>query len=135
MPRTLILDDDPERHKAFEKALKDHDRVHVDNYFDAVQQLAGAPFDYVYLDHDLGDHNDKSKVQGTYGGYEMTGNDVVDWMVDNMQQRPGTVVVHSWNFPGATRMMQKLQDAGFKAIRAPFAAPVSYTKEEEGSGT
>lgn len=125
--RVLFLDDIEERHR------------HALEWFDAgaaivpartAQECIGLyllvqssrdPFSLVSLDRDLGG--------------QWTGEDVVDQILrlhgsttatDLGLARPA-FAIHSWNIPGAERMANRLQWAGFDVMRRPFS-PAGYER-------
>jgi len=94
--RRLFLDDNSERHRLFSTWYPDAVRV-------CTQEVPGNTY------------------CGTYGESELTGQDAAIHVARLPEdKRPTQVVIHSWNPPGATRMLQLLRDAGVRAIRAPF---------------
>src|SRR5512147_1288780 len=109
--RILIVDDDPERHSVFARALKaSHELVQAYNYSEAVEALKSAQrFDVAFLDRDLGDFNvlreEFSAEHGrewvaSRGGYgepcELTGEDVAEVIVRMGEAAwPTRIVVHS----------------------------------------
>lgn len=108
----IFLDDDQERHDAFEKQSVGDVVFHVYNVPEFRTLFrTGVVFDIAYLDHDLGDFDG--------GGYnftsvEITGLDAVKFLValkEDGKEVP-FVVVHSWNPIGAKRMCDALEDAG-----------------------
>jgi CheY-like chemotaxis protein len=113
----LVLDDDLDRHYTFARVFADakHQSVHVQTVAKCIEALKETKFDLVYLDRDLSDFCDENKVVGMYGTQEFTGEDVANWMAKELpeERRPKEVVVHSWNQPGAARMILTLRDAGF----------------------
>lgn len=75
------------------------------------------------LDHDLGaiptGEEDPTEVLYLQGDAEETGLDLVKWMIENTCVPP-IVRIHSWNPAGAERMAQRLSDAGFPCVLAPY---------------
>ena len=119
--RILILDDDGVRHAAFAARYADADRVHVRSVAEALAALHGdgPRFGLATLDHDLGEW-----IKGCYGErIECTGLDVAVAIARmDEERRPARVIVHSWNPPGALRMLDYLRDAGVPCVYEPFAA-------------
>ena len=116
----LILDDDPERHDYFRKTLTGHMTMHTSTYRGAVLMLSSMPrFDVAYLDRDLNDWGSVSKDER---GNKLTGEDVADFIVNELpeQQRPKQVVVHSQNEDGAQHMFDTLDGAGIYTTLVPF---------------
>lgn len=122
--KILILDDDQGRHDAFAAGLAGHKVQHVYTAAEAIEVLkTSPPFDAVFLDHDLTDFHYRSFTAGRRTGLgEDTGYAVAAFIARELdeQARPGTVVVHSWNPPGAANMMVVLQDANISALRWTF---------------
>lgn len=113
--RILFLDDDLMRHKLFREELanRGHIATHVETADRAIQELSNNKFDLVYLDHDLGD---KTFVPSE--GSEPTGYTVALFMAKGSDR--ARVVVHSYNPAGAQKIVQHLDDAGFKVDWRPF---------------
>lgn len=106
--RFLVLDDEQYRHDEFERRFRGHDVVHARTVAEAIGALSGERFDQVCLDHDLGDDHG-------------TGQDVADHIAAMPRDRsPRTVVVHSFNPPGARRMLATLKETGIPAWYRPF---------------
>jgi CheY-like chemotaxis protein len=125
--RILILDDNPERHDAFDTFLdgKGHEVMHAWTYWDAIGLLEDERFDLLYLDHDLNDHESASVISGMYGSRELTGLDVARFVARQLADdlKPERVVVHSWNPMGARSMVDILISVGISATYEPFANP------------
>lgn len=80
------------------------------------------------MDHDLGaglfvtpdmDINDITLLKGRH---EDNGMKLAEWMIAK-DLVPKTIIIHSWNIPGAKRMYQAFLDAGYLAELAPFKVP------------
>jgi CheY-like chemotaxis protein len=114
--RILFLDNDPERHSAFDRWLGGAYEVqHVYTVEDAIEALTVERFDIVSLDCDL-----DSQVTSAGGAPRITvptGQEVAAF-VAGMSERPGLVVIHSHNEAGAARMLSLL---GGAALLMPFA--------------
>lgn len=100
--RILILEDDPERHRAFRKRLCDP--VIVTTAAECIRLLEAEDWDECYLDHDLGGRVYVESGPGT--GYE-----VACWLEANPARMPKRVVLHSLNPAGRARMKAALPDA------------------------
>jgi len=98
----------------------------------AKEYLITGRITMISMDHDLGGHeldpNDPS-VLYYKGDAEETGLTLVDWMIEN-DCVPAVVIVHSWNAPGAERMMKTLKSArvrltsnDFSIHRQPYEVP------------
>jgi len=53
--KILFLDDSPRRHAVFKNRASDHDVTYVWTASEAIEALKTGGFDYVFLDHDLGE--------------------------------------------------------------------------------
>ena len=124
MSRVLFLDDDAERHLVADKRwpTSDHEVFHAWNVCQFERMLLKyGPFDLISLDHDLGDFRESN--DGYVGGYgERTGLDAARFICIELpaEQRPATVIVHSWNPVGAERMLKLLQDYGIPCRQELF---------------
>lgn len=110
-PRVLILDDDQDRHHAFDKKLPNASRTHVYTAEQAIMALDHSPaFDIVFLDHDL-----KADNPGT-------GTDVALHIARNLprSKTPGLVWIHSWNPEGRRKMAQILRRDGIQTTVQRF---------------
>lgn len=117
-----MLDDDEARHRIFAARYSDQELVGCRTSDECFDALDTGGWDLAFLDHDLNDFGLRSFRPGMYGGSsEVTGTDVA-YYIANMpaEARPKKVVVHSWNPPGAQRMVQILQDAGVDVKQYPF---------------
>lgn len=104
--RVFLLEDDDLRIAAFNEILSNVELVVAKDIVAAGPAFQGA-FDYVFLDHDLGDR--------AFVGVddENTGSEFVRRHGDKLV---GTlVIVHSWNPEGAKNMVHRLLDAGCSA--------------------
>jgi hypothetical protein len=120
--RILFLDDDPQRHLAFERASVGHVVTHVGNARDALCVLGLGNLDLVYLDHDLGGE----ASQGLLLADAEDGRYVVRQLLGFAELFRRTLfVVHSLNPVGAAEMVAALREAGLAADRVPFAWTVS----------
>lgn len=124
MIRILILDDDKGRHAVFARRFLNHNVTHVENIDSFLKALEGEPFHYIFLDHDLNDHGTQSVYEDHYGSvHEFTGVDAAKAVAALPASRtPHTVVVHSWNVPGAQAIAATLRDTGhdYQVIIEPF---------------
>jgi len=75
----------------------------------------------ISLDYDLGLHefdpDDEDAI--FYKGPLPLGVELVEWMVKN-DKVPPTVIIHSWNPPGAQKMAEILRSYGHHPIVEPF---------------
>jgi hypothetical protein len=115
-PRTLFLDDDPQRAAAFAAARPG--AVWVTTAEECRARLE-EPWDEVHLDHDLGGEHfvDQSR--------DDCGMEVVRWL--SLHPRPhlrGTrFFVHSHNPAAATMMAMQMMLNGYRVEVRPFGAP------------
>jgi CheY-like chemotaxis protein len=109
--RVLFLDDDEMRHETARKNLVGHDARHVRTVAEFQAALSLGPFDVVFLDHDLGGEAYVPSGPGT--GYEAA------LLLASREERP-TVICHSYNRPGAIRIVGVLRSHGFSAVWLPF---------------
>ena len=104
MLNVLYLDDDPSRHQQFDYPA---DRAWTAQ--EAVKLLSQNKYDLVSLDHDLATEHYQDFHQGELalrgGG---TGYDVAVF-IEQMEEQPPWVNVHSFNPSGAARMIQALR--------------------------
>lgn len=107
----LFLDDSRERTRRFRSHVPNAIIVHTSP--DAIAKLASQEWDYVFLDHDLGDevYVDSSR--------EDCGMAVVRWVTDE-EPIVSHFVVHSLNAPAREEMVARLQAAGYDAQGVPY---------------
>jgi CheY-like chemotaxis protein len=136
--RVLVLDDNPERHKAFRRNLFNHTVVHVETYHDAVQALAMTPrFDVVFLDHDLNEFGAKSVAESTMYGFggsvELTGDDLCRFIVNQLpeERHPQIAVIHSLNHWGAKNMESRLVQTNIQVVVRPFSTDITIVLATE----
>jgi hypothetical protein len=89
--------------------------THVYNADDACKALAQEKFDVAQLDHDL---------EGVYEynpNHPNTGQVVAEFIVDlPPSQHPKKIIIHSWNYVGATSMRAALSMSGITSEYIPF---------------
>lgn len=111
--QVLFLDDNKERYRKFIKVLEEIKSKSFDIRFsltwaktasEAIQQLKTHQFNYIFLDHDLGDEIMVPSGPGT--GYE-----VAEWISQHLPYTPGQIVIHSHNPSGAENMKKVLKNA------------------------
>lgn len=88
----------------------------------------------ISMDHDLGGHELDPDLPDTwlYKGPSTaeTGLALVDWMIAE-QKVPETVYIHSWNGPGAQRMLKTFNARGYLNVYVrPYEAPVQNSGPE-----
>ena len=105
--KILVLDDSEERLKAFARKYCNETVIFARHAKEAIEYIkeakaSGEMFDVIFLDHDL-------------GGQQMTWNEedcgmtVVSYLVESGDSTK--VIVHSFNFPRAKLMIEKLPNA------------------------
>lgn len=123
--RVLFLDDDDDRHRAFQRNAIGHELVAVYSYDAAAEVLAKLVageierFEQMFLDHDLS----WNAAMGAPLAEEKTGRHVAELVAAlPIEKRPDHVVIHSFNDAGARAMHRILYDAGFRGrvLRSPF---------------
>lgn len=117
-PRVLFLDDDPVRHRRFEKDSigKGLAVTYVWTAAEAIRVLTEAPepFDVAHLDHDLGGETFVEREEGS-------GTEVARAIAAMpAARRPARVYLHSYNPAGARRQAAILLDAGVWHRMRPF---------------
>lgn len=111
--RILILEDDQSRIDEFKKRLVGKDLTITDDANEACKILSeNEPFDYIFLDHDLGGQTHVKSEDGT--GYQ-----VAKWPAEH-QDKAFIVHVHSLNPSGAKNMVSIMKDAGINVYYTPF---------------
>lgn len=115
----LILDDDPQRHKVFDKIFDGHNKNHVFTAQCAINCLKKERFDLVCLDHDLGEFDNDKLIEDPG-----TGMDVAEFINLHMShdKLPTQVLIHSWNGPAAKRMGEEMSTVGVAHVVTPFKA-------------
>jgi len=111
--KILFLDDDEQRHEYARKELIGHEVWHVRTVAEALTQLSVGVFDLAMLDHDLGG-------QHYAPSNEVSGYEVARRIADGDVPRPGFVRVHSYNAPGANRMVAALVAGDVPCDWQPF---------------
>jgi hypothetical protein len=118
--RILVLDDDKERHNAFDRIYEDCLVEHAYTYSEFVNKLNYGKWDLIHLDHDLGDHTvGDTWIDGWGSTREYNGKNAVD-RVCELDVKPNEVIVHSINPPGAKAMCQSLTKAGIPNKWEPY---------------
>jgi len=124
MTRALFLDDNEERQYAFRRSpgSKKHSCiVSVYSADECIEVLSSEKFDFIYLDHDLGDS-------------EKDGRFVARWMSDNKARvQPQSaysakvsIIIHSANIPAAEEMKKILDGAAFNTKIESFPQLLEY---------
>lgn len=105
----IVLEDDPRRHKFFQRFNRATITTTVDDCRREIERAGEVSL--LCLDHDLGG---KILDEATE-----TAMPLVDWMVQTMPN-VSCVIVHSCNVPAAERMTDRLRQSGYRVIRCPF---------------
>ena len=106
----MLLDDDERRHRWFIKRFAGDDLDIAENVEEAKELLAEAPYDAIFLDHDLLPHHYESNE---HDDFDRTGYAVAEWLNERRElQRAATIIVHTRNADAAVRMVQKLRESG-----------------------
>jgi CheY-like chemotaxis protein len=116
--RVLIVEDDEGRCKWFRHRLGGGYELDVTcSVPEAIGWLGAREYTLIMLDHDLREEHYFSDEPDD----ERTGYGVAAWLAENPQTQPTvSVVIHSLNYEGARRMLDKLLGAGFDAEHVPF---------------
>ena len=109
----LILEDNPERIKIFQKNLMDETIVveHTEYACVANCLLEDKKWDVLFLDHDLGGEAYVSTDN------ENTGSGVARYLANHPDRKPPLIIIHSMNANGAVNIKSLLRDA----VVLPFA--------------
>lgn len=111
--RIFILEDNKERIEQFMQNLEGHDVTISKDPKEAIDIIKNQePFDYICLDHDMGNVFEQPG-EGT--GYELAA-----WLAKHPEKKPRKLLIHSMNNVGAAAMMRVLGDAGIRATYIPF---------------
>lgn len=112
--RIFILEDDETRQSLFyEAAEKTHYVTLATDYDDAIKKYH-PPYDWLFLDHDLG-----GKVLVSPREHN-TGAAFVRWLPSCDDDAAPNVVVHSYNPTGAAEMVRLLREKHYNVIYQPF---------------
>lgn len=110
--RIFVLEDKPERIITFHEALKGA----TVNYIQTANrwQEFEPPYDYVFLDHDLG-----GRELETHSDCGLT------FLVNIQRHYPikGPIILHTLNSQAAQRMMDYLRSVDVDAVWMPFWSP------------
>jgi CheY-like chemotaxis protein len=115
--RVLIVEDDETRCHWFRSRLQDRELDVTCDVAEAIAWLAAREYELILLDHDLTlEHYFSNERDDEHTGYA-----VAAWLAAHAQSQPGAqVIIHSLNYEGARRMLEKLLEAGFDAEHIPF---------------
>jgi hypothetical protein len=106
----FLLDDDPRRHRWFEKRFAGDDLRIAENVEQAKILLEEMTYDAIFLDHDLLPHH---YVSNDHDDFASTGYAVAEWLNNRRDlQRASTIIVHTRNADAAIRMVETLRQSG-----------------------
>jgi CheY-like chemotaxis protein len=113
----LIVEDDETRCAWFRTRLGSDQLDVTCDVEEATGWLGAREYDLILLDHDLREeHYFSDEPDDARTGYA-----VAAWLAANSETQPhATVIIHSLNYEGARRMLEKLLGAGFDAEHIPF---------------
>jgi len=115
--RVLIVEDDESRGAWFQEKFADYELDLTSNVQEAFSWLTEWDYDIILLDHDLIEDHYYSEAFDD----DRTGYAVASWLATHPdRQRDATIIVHSLNFGGADRMLERLREAGREAEHIPF---------------
>ncbi len=108
--RIFVLEDDSYRINFFLEKFCDHDITVTESAYSAIDYLKEETFDYLFLDHDLGEGNG-------------CGQEVVAYLFKHQlnKNNQAKIIVHSWNIPAVEIMLGLLPP---QAIHIPFNTEV-----------
>jgi CheY-like chemotaxis protein len=110
--RILVVEDDSARIARFREDLVGYTLDVANSVADALRFLSGPPYDLVFLDHDL--EFGRRVYIDPYE--ENTGYQVVKYLVNEPRYAETPIVVHSYNWFGANKMVKALPCA----VYVPF---------------
>jgi len=127
--KILIVEDNPDRQNKFQEILKGHDLTITASSKEAVNLVNASKYDIIFLDHDLGvDPKTGEKTERVYlASGPGTGYEVAEQIPTSINKE-ATVVLHTWNFPGAKNMAEvikpnfEVHSSGVPHV-APFLMP------------
>lgn len=111
-PRILVVEDDEERIAIFRDDLGGFALDLADSVEGAAKHLEGPRYDLVFLDHDL-EHGARVYIDPEEPG---TGYQIAKLLAARPEYREVPVVVHSFNWFGANRIVKELPNA----VYVPF---------------
>lgn len=118
MAKLLILDDQEMRHELFRHKYEGHDITHAWTASQAIHYLSNNEYDYIFLDHDLGNQSYMASGPGT--GYE-----VAEWISKHPELKGSKIIIHSFNPAGASNMDNLLRRNGFGFVKIdPFPCEI-----------
>lgn len=113
--KMLILEDDGFRVNLFIEMFYSHELTITENAYDAIELLSTKKFDYIFLDHDLGENNGSGSLVSSF----------LKNHPKNLNNK-SMIIIHSWNNPAAQAMLSDLPNALWVPFNTdPFYAVVS----------
>lgn len=97
--RIFVLEDSTKRVEYFIERYSDHELTITENSDAAIAYLQENTYDYIFLDHDLGDNNGSGSEVAAFLGSGMSIND------------DAIIIIHSWNMPAVAAMLSMLPGA------------------------
>ena len=117
MSRILIIEDDETRCVWFQEKFAGREMDVTCDVAQAFEWLAAREYEVILLDHDLVDEHYFSDEPDD----ERTGYAVAAWLAAHPDKyREALIIIHSLNYLGAQRMLDKLSEAGLEAEHIPF---------------
>jgi CheY-like chemotaxis protein len=115
--RILIVEDDAQRCAWFTEHFNGYMLDVTCDVSEAIAWLSERDYSMILLDHDLTEEHYFSNEPDD----ERTGYAVALWLAEHPdRQRDATILIHSLNYTGATRMVETLQQSGRDAEHVPF---------------
>lgn len=115
--RILIVEDDEARCVWFHEKFAGRDVDVTCDVAQAHRWLAERDYGIILLDHDLIEEHYFSDEPDD----ERTGYAVAAWLAMHPERhREALIVIHSLNYSGAQRMLDRLSEAGLEAEHIPF---------------
>lgn len=104
MKNILILEDSDSRIEHFNKNFKNVNITFTKTSKECVELLIKNTYDYLFLDHDLGD---KVFCESD----DNSGFMVAKWLSENIDRKPNNIYIHSLNPIGQRNMINVLPEA------------------------
>ena len=115
--RILIVEDDDVRCAWFAQKYAGREVDLTCDVREAIAWLASREYNVILLDHDLTEEHYYSDTPDD----DNTGYAAAEWLASHPdRQRDATIVIHSLNYFGAERMLERLRGAGRTAEHVPF---------------
>ncbi|HEY0404579.1 MAG TPA: response regulator [Pyrinomonadaceae bacterium] len=115
--RILIVEDDETRCAWFQEKFAGREIDVTCDVGQAFEWLSERDYELILLDHDLIEEHYFSDACDD----ERTGYAVASWLAAHADRhRQASILIHSLNYSGAQRMLDKLSAAGLEAEHIPF---------------